>query len=156
MRRATRGSTPACRWRRGGEARRCLADLVFDAARVARVCFLKRTRCETAQCRFRIRTATEAAQRLNLSTDALLRERAARERACMFVEQRERRKLVRWGPSRQYWAFEGLAPGAAPPAERSVPPWAIPLTLIVPTAVVFFVIGRLSVRRSLSARRGSV
>ena len=69
---------------------------------------------------------------------------------------RERPKLVRWGPNRQYWAFEGLAPGAAPPPKRSVPPWTIPLTLIVPTAVVFFLLGRLSTRRSRSVRRISV
>ena len=69
---------------------------------------------------------------------------------------RERRKLVRWGPNRQYWAFEGLAPGAAPPPERSVPTLAIPLTLIILTAVVFFLLGRLSIRRPRSIPPGRV
>ena len=70
-------------------------------------------------------------------------------------EPRERRKLVRWGPDRQFWGFNSLPPGAAP-SPRSVPTWAIGLGITVPTAVIFFVLGRLSKWRARTCRRDSV
>lgn len=68
-------------------------------------------------------------------------------------EPRERRKLFRWGPSREYWAFNALPPGASLPTPRTVPPWAIALGATAPTAIVSFLLGRYSRRRGRSVGR---
>jgi esterase/lipase superfamily enzyme len=72
--------------------------------------------------------------------------------AVLRGEPRERRKLIRWGPERQYWAFNGLPPGAVP-MERSISPWAIALGVMVPVAILSFLLGRLSKRRARDPQR---